>query len=495
MNVKRPIRTNKVSYPKLSCILLGLGLMISGCAPNLGNTATALRTNLDDMATSQAFEKMVTGPWPAANWWTAFADPQLNQLMMEALTDAPTLHAAEARVRRALAIAGVTAAARSPQATFHGSSTYQRFTQEGAVPPDLAGKKRSVNLLSLDMVFNLDLWGKNRSAYEAVLGEMRVMEIESAAAQLELTTAIATTYVRLNHAFAQSDIAAAILKQQEKVAELTARRVAAGIDSAVELNHTQGVAASTKTSIRALEEQISLLRNQLAVLVGAAPARGDSIVAPTLLSHHTVTLPSQLPAELIGRRPDILAQRWRIKAMNSRIAEAKAEFYPNINLISFAGFDSIGIENIITSGSRVFGIGPAISLPLFDGGRLRRNLEGRLAAYDENVEIYNALILDAIREVADQVASWQGVEAQQLEEQKAVTRFAEANRLALLRYRQGLSNYLTVLKTEEALLQEKRREATLNARQLEIMVALAKALGGGYLANGRIAGTVPVESL
>ena len=460
---------------------VAMALLLSGCAPNWGNAVMATRNNPDTLEASHALEGLGTGPWPEQSWWKAFGDPQLDQLMAEALTGAPTLRIAEARVGRALAIAGVVDAVRSPQVNLEGTSIYQRFTEKGAVPPSFAGEKRSVNLLTLGLNYDIDLWGKNRSAYEAALGEVRVAEVESAAARLQLTTAIAATYIRLNYAFEQCDVEAAILKQQEQVAELTAKRVKAGIDSAVELHHSQGLTASTKADIRALEEQINLLRNQLAALAGAGPDRCASITAPALRDSRNLTLPTQLPSQLIGRRSDIVAQLWRIESMSKRIEEAKAAFYPNVNLFAFAGFDSIGIENVLSSEGRVFGVGPAVTLPLFDGGRLRHNLGIREAEYDENIERYNSLIVNAIREVADQVVSWQGIKAQQQEEQKAVAGFEAANRLAMLRYRQGLADYLTVLATEEALLRERRREVALNAREFETSVALTKALGGGYL--------------
>ena len=477
-----------ISFRRLWGMHFFIILLLSGCAANWGDAVTATRNNPDALSVANVLAEVEPGPWPKHNWWEAFGDPQLDELMMEALSGSPTLRVAEARVRRASAIAGSVAAVRSPQLNLDGTSIYQRFTEKGAVSPSFAGEKRSVNLLTLGLNYDIDLWGKNRAAYKAALGEIRVAEVESAAARLQLTTAIAATYVRLNYIFEQYDVEAAILKQQEQVAELTAKRVEAGIDSAVELNHIKGMSASTKTNMRAQQEQIDLSRNQLAALVGAAPNRGTSIVAPVLLSHKKLALPTDLPSELIGRRPDVVAQMWRIEMMTKRIEEAKAAFYPNVNLVSFAGFDSIGIEHILSPGSRVFGIGPAITLPLFDGGRLRSNLGVREAEFDESIERYNGLIVNAVREVADQVVSWQGIEAQQREEQEAVAGFKEANRLALLRYRQGLADYLTVLATEEALLKERRREVTLNTRKFEISIALTKALGGGYLPDPVSAG-------
>jgi NodT family efflux transporter outer membrane factor (OMF) lipoprotein len=334
--------------------------------------------------------------------------------------------------------------------------------------------------LKLEFDYDLDLWGKNRAAYAVALGAVRVAEIEREMAKLALISSITRVYIRLDHAFQQLGVETELLRQREQIAELTLKRVASGLDSALELKHSQGLVASARADIRSSEERVALLRNQLAALAGAGPDRGISLKPPALLAQQELSLPAQLPSELIGRRPDVVAQLWRIEVMTKGIAEARAAFYPNISLTAFAGFDSIGIENILRGGSGVFGVGPALTLPIFDGGRLRGNLTLRRAEYDENVERYNALIVDAIREVADHLVSWRGIESQLTEEQEAEAKLEEANRLALLRYRQGLTGYLTVLATEGDLLRERLRTVALKARKFEVAVNLSTSLGGGY---------------
>jgi len=193
-----------------------------------------------------------------------------------------------------------------------------------------------------------------------------------------------------------------------------------------------------------------------------------------------IALPSTLPAELIGRRPDIAAARWRIEATSHEIASAKAEFYPNVNLVAFIGLQSLGASNLLSAASRVAGAGPAVTLPIFDAGRLRANLAGRDAEYDIAVEQYNQMVADAMRDVVDQLVSARSVDEQRIELRAAIGTAQEAYDLALLRYREGLGNYVQVLSAEQPLLFQRSLEADLDARALEIDINLVRALGGGF---------------
>jgi len=191
-------------------------------------------------------------------------------------------------------------------------------------------------------------------------------------------------------------------------------------------------------------------------------------------------LPSALPADLVGRRADLSAARLRVQAAAHDIDATKAEFYPNVNLIAFAGLGSIGYGKWLDADSRQYGIGPAIRIPIFAGGRLRATLSGRTADYDVAVESYNQTLFEAVREVADQVASLQSLAVQTTEQHDAQSAAESAYELALKRYQAGLTNYLTVLTAENNVLAQRRQAIDLKARVLEANVNLSRALGGGY---------------
>ena len=196
----------------------------------------------------------------------------------------------------------------------------------------------------------------------------------------------------------------------------------------------------------------------------------------------------RLPSELLGRRPDLIAQRLRAAAAAEAIKVRQAAFYPNVDLVAFAGFQRLGPGTLVSAAQRQIGVGPALDLPLFDGGRRRAQLAGADAAYDLAVDEYNQRLADALREVADQLSSLRSVADQRAEQQQALAAARDAYDLAVLRYREGVGNYLQVLTTEDRLLAQQRLEADLQARRLDLSVALAGALGGGYEAPaGRLA--------
>jgi NodT family efflux transporter outer membrane factor (OMF) lipoprotein len=206
-------------------------------------------------------------------------------------------------------------------------------------------------------------------------------------------------------------------------------------------------------------------------------------VEPALHAYgEALALPANLPADLLARRPDLAAQRWRLEAAASQIGAAKADFFPNVNLTAFAGFGATSLHglDLLGAGSGIAGVGPALHLPIFDAGRLRANLRGRYGEYDAATEQYNQTLVDALRQVADQVASVRAAHQQLADQEDALSAAEDAYRLTLDRYRAGLTSYLDVLVNEERLLAERLNRVRLRGRSLALAVGTIRALGGGY---------------
>jgi NodT family efflux transporter outer membrane factor (OMF) lipoprotein len=420
--------------------------------------------------------------WPRSDWWTAYDDPQLDALIDEALAESPTLRIAEARTRKALAFAATQKAVLYPQVNGDFDLSRQRAPEHGLTPPPFAGRWGTLYQLQATLDWELDLWGKNGDAYESARGRARAAEVDAYAARLALSVGIAQAYVQLDRAYLQLDVAQATLKEREQIYALTRDRNAAGIDSRLELKQAEAALPATREQIEQLQETIGLTRNALAALLGAGPDRGLAIARPVADALRPVALPSAVPAELLGRRPDIVAQRWRVEAAQKDIAGAKAAFYPDVNLVGLIGLQSFGATGFLSAASRMVGFGPAVSLPIFDGGRLRGNLAGADADYDIAVEQYNALLADALRDIVDQLTSFARVQAQHREQAQALADGQEAYDLAMLRYREGIGNYLQVLSAESPLLEQQSLEADLRARDLGISINLARSLGGDFTA-------------
>lgn len=467
---------------KPALALLSAVALLSGCASSSGLAPQAALDDPNRLAASSTLGGRPLSPaaWPKADWWKALGDPQLERLMDEALAGAPSLRLAEARVRRAIGVAQLQGAARYPSLQASGSVIRERFSEHGLIPPPFAGAYLTLPQLQASANYEFDLWGKNRAAYEAAVGEANAAQVDAQAARLALTVNIALAYGQLERAFLQLDVARKSLAQREQVFDLTRQRYEAGLDSRLAVKQAEAALPATREQIAQLEETIGLLRNQLAALAGKGPDRGLAIARPGEFAVAALALPSVLPAELLGRRPDIVAQRWRVEAASRQIQVARAQFYPNVSLTGFAGLQSISLSGFLDSGNRTFGIGPAISLPLFDSGRLRGNLSARNADYDAAVEQYNQALVEALREVADQLTSWRGLQEQLVQQAAAQSTSQEAYDLALLRYKEGVGNYLEVLSAETQLLQQQSLAAELKVRGLALSINLVRALGGGF---------------
>ena len=286
--------------------------------------------------------------------------------------------------------------------------------------------------------------------------------------------------MQLERAYLELDVARATLEQREEILALSRERNAAGIDSRLELKQAEAAVPASRAQLVQLEETIALTRDALAALLGQGPDRGATIARPTARALAAIAIPARLPADLLGRRPDIAAQRWRIEAARHDVDAAKAAFYPNVNLTALIGFQNLGAATLLTAANRELGAGPALSLPIFDAGRRRASLAARDAGYDAAVEQYNQALADALRDVADQLASSHSVDAQRSEQQQAIGAAEEAYRLAMLRYREGVGNYLQVLSSETLLFAQRSLDVELRARALDVSINLVRALGGGY---------------
>ena len=238
----------------------------------------------------------------------------------------------------------------------------------------------------------------------------------------------------------------------------------------------------TRAGVAVVEADIDLARHQLADLVGAGPDRGQQLKRPQLTAPADIALPSVLPADLLGRRPDVAAARAQVECAAHGVKAAEADFYPNVNLTAFAGLQSIGLSQLFEASDRIVGGGPALSLPVFNRRALRGALYTRQAQVDLTVAQYNQTLLDAVREVADVVANWRALERETLEQQLALDDAQRSYDLTTERYRAGLDNYLSVLSSQNQVLLAQGLRAELQARRLSFSVELVRALGGGYRA-------------
>jgi NodT family efflux transporter outer membrane factor (OMF) lipoprotein len=470
-------------------VLTGIAVAVLAACTHLSDEAShatawdAKALGLDSKTSSAAL--------PDTRWWLAYGDTQLDGLIEQALANNPTMHAVQARLARAQAASDAASGADSPQVGAGMDLTRQRMSANYIYPPPLGGAIINTGTLQASASWELDLFGKNRSALEATIGQVRAAQADAQAARVLLAANVARSYFALARIQGQIDIAQRALEQRKQIKELVQERFTAGLDTRVELTQSQGNMPDAQLQIEILNEQRGLTQNALAALV-ATPNRALAVEIPALAAIKTIASADTIPADLLGRRADIVAARWRIEAAGQEVKSAKALFYPNVNLVAFTGFASIGFDKLVQNGSDQWGVGPAIRLPLFESGRLRANLRGKAAERDAAIDAYNTLVLDAMRDVSDQLVSVQSIARQQVE-QKATQAAAEANvNMAQQRFQAGLTTRLQVLTAQANVLQQQRVAVDLAARALDVQVQLVRALGGGF---GSTETSSPVASL
>jgi NodT family efflux transporter outer membrane factor (OMF) lipoprotein len=471
-----PVRADRVGRWATSWLAAATlaGCALPGPQRPLAPTITAAAAGLDGAAAQgQAW------PWPAADWWHALGDPALDALIDQALAGQPGLQAVAARVGVADAVAQAAQAPLGPQAALAVDANRERFSNNGLLPPPIAGSTRTQLSVQVNARLALDLFGRNAAALRAAVGQQRAAAAELQAARVLLSAQLAHGWVGLARLLAQRDLAQQTLAQHEAQRALIAQRVAAGLDNAVALRAAEGRLPETRQQIEAVDGQIALARHQLAVLAGLAP-QALAGARPALAPLQLAALPDRLGADLLGRRAEVVAARWRVEAALAQIDNARAGFYPDIDLAGFVGLNALGLEKLLTLGSRQLGVGPALRLPLFDGGSLRAQLGARSAEADAAVAAYNQAVLQAAREAADASATLRAVAAQQAEQTRAAAAADATHALAEQRRRAGLANRLTVLDAETAVLAQRGVALDLHARALDAQVALMQALGGGW---------------
>ncbi|MDE2287731.1 MAG: efflux transporter outer membrane subunit [Burkholderiales bacterium] len=464
----------------LSMVCIAIAVLgLSGCANYMGIHSDKHIASPNAYATARSLPNQ-GGQWPTTDWAAQFGDPQLQQLIHEALAGNPDLQMAQARLAAARSQVEGAGAALLPRIGVSGDVYRQKFTEHTIYPPGYGGSWFTQGDAMANLTYELDLWGKNRAAQAQAISAEKAEEAADQEARLTVATAVARAYNQLAQQYALRDVLMRELKQREMLSHLARDRLKAGLDTEVETKQAQGNIADAKTQLSQLDGQILVTRHQLGALLGKGPDRGLQIARPRLATIASPRIPDNLPLNLLGRRPDIVAARWQVEAALKGVDVAKARFYPDINLMATIGFSSFGLGQLFTAASQQIQAGPAISLPIFDGGRLRANLKGEYARYEEAVASYDKTLNDALTDVADRLSNIHSTDQQLVTQAQAYDAAKSAYDLAVSRYKAGLAPQLVVLNAESFLLAQEQLRANLVATRRDQQMALIKAMGGGF---------------
>jgi NodT family efflux transporter outer membrane factor (OMF) lipoprotein len=461
-------------------VVLAAAIALAGCVPNLGPAPTAKPVTA--YATTESFQAPAAA-WPQDGWWRRYNDPQLNALIDEALANSPTLAEAQARVRHADALAQQVRAAGLPNLTANAQVGEVRQSYNMGFPPQfIPHGYHDTGQGSLNLNWDLDLFGRNRANLAAATSEAEAAQMDAAQSRLILTTDIVAAYADLARLYAEQEAQAETLANRRSTADLVDQRTRDGVANEGEASQARANATEAEQELANLNEQITIGQHLLAALAGEGPDRGLKLTRPAASTAAEFGLPQNLAVDLLGRRPDVQAARLRAEAAAKRIKAAKAGFYPNINLAAYIGRQALGLDLLREPTSTIGQVAGAMSLPIFDGGRLRGEYRGARADYDAAVAAYDETLIQALQQVADAATSVRELKGRLSLAQAALKDADNAYRIARLRYEAGLTNYLVVLTAENNVILQRRVAADLEARKLSVDAALARALGGGFTA-------------
>jgi outer membrane protein, multidrug efflux system len=457
--------------------MLTLALLLVACAtvpPKLPPPV------LRDHAPLAGLDTAPRAGWPQAQWWQAYGDTQLDELIARAMQNAPDLALAQARVQSAQQSARLAAAQAGLSINGQTQLARQRMSSHGLIPSQFLGFNWYNQAdLGAQLQYDFDWWGKKRAGIESALDQQRAAQAQQSAAALAIQHAVADTYFAWLADHARLQIAGQAVAVQQDLARIAALRVRQGVDLADTAHSAQAQLAAALEMQSALEGSARIRRAALASLLGIAPADLPALQASSL-PEITATLPVDAGLDLLARRPDIAANLWQVEAALKQTDVARAQFYPDISISAMAGLSSIDMDKLLTSDSRVFGATPALHLPIFSGGRLEANYGVSRAQLDSAVAQYNATVISAAREVATQVLSAQQT-AERTQQQAAQIR-ADIDLVASAeaRRRQGVRDARESLAARALLLQQRDAALQLKAQALATDLNLVKALGGGY---------------
>jgi len=431
------------------------------------------------MNENTGLENVGFGQWPNSEWWKEFQDPTLDHLIESSLAFSPTLKLAEARLKAAAEVTKERWSYLFPELAFDGNTNYEHFSKFGffrSVAPTVPPVINDITL-NLTYKWEIDFWGKNRDLLAAAVGEMDALAAEVEQAKLILTSSIAYDYAELQFLLRKKQILEEKEYNERAILKVRSQREKNALDTALVVLSAENGTLNVETQIADLDQQILEHIHELKALSGLGQdAELDIELRPFKLA---VSLPENLPLDLIARRPDLAAQKMRVEAAAKRIGAAKTDFYPSVNLMGYAGLESIHWNKIFKVASFNGSLEPAIHLPIFTAGRIRAQLMEKVAEFNEAVEQYNRLILDAAQDVADRLSDILQIEKQMALRQNSLEVLAKQEKLTRRRVEHALDDSIALYNIQNNLLDTELLFAGLEYGKQLANILLIRSLGGG----------------
>jgi outer membrane protein, multidrug efflux system len=429
------------------------------------------------------------------NFWEVFDDPVLTGLEQQATTNSPDLRAAFERVEEARAVARITRADLYPGVSLDPSGNRTRYSPGRTAQPGstVLGYTGSDYVLPLDLSYEVDLWGRVRRSFRAAREQAQASAAAYQNVMLSLQAEVAETYFSLRSIDLDRHVVAETIELRKKNLALVESLHQGGADSEVDVAEAETELASAQADFVGLDLSRAQLENALAVLCGQTPSSFS--LGETTRLYRPPAIPAGLPADLLERRPDVAQAERTMAAASEGIGIAQAAYFPSIQLTGSAGTESVALQDIFNWENRIWSIGPSISLPLFEGGRIKAGVERAKSAYQEAVAQYRSQVLVAFHEVEDGLAALRLLGEQYEAQMRALDGARKGAELSRARYKEGLASYFEVVIADRTMLENEITVYQLNGQRMVTTVLLIKALGGGWKADNALMtnGVTPLQ--
>ena len=415
---------------------------------------------------------------PRGKWWEIFGDPQLNALEEQVSEANQNVKVAEAHFRQARALIGFARAGLFPTVSAGFSASSLRDSTNRPFVTSANGASTGDFLLTGDISYEIDLWGRIRRSVTAAREEAQATAGDLESARLSIQAELAVDYLELRSADAQQRLLNDTVQAFKEALQLTINRFEGGAAPKSDVAQARTQLETTQVQATDIAVQRAQLEHAIAVLIGKPPA--EFSLQPAPLDLQPPDIPAGLPSELLERRPDIAAAERRVAEANEQIGIAKAAYFPTVTLNALLGFESSSIRNLGGWQSFLWAVGSSLAQTIFDGGRRRATSEAALANYDATVASYRQATLDAFQQVEDNLAALRILEQETQQQDRAVVSARESLQLFTNRYKGGVDNYLQVITAQTVALSNERNQVDIMRRRMDASVLLVKALGGGW---------------
>jgi outer membrane protein, multidrug efflux system len=432
------------------------------------------------------------GDWKAAQpldkqdrgeWWTVFADPQLDVLQAKVADANQDLKAAFARLQQARATTRITRASLFPTLTAAASATRARTSVNSPRFPRGTEPVGNNFDVEADFSYELDVWGRVRNAVSSAKATQQASAADLAALNLSIHAELATDYFALRAADAQQVLLDKTVADYTLSLKLTQNLYNGGGAALSDVAQAEAQLETARTQAADIRLQRAQNEHAIAVLLGENASTFKASLNPLAADMAPPAIDAGLPSSLLERRPDVAAAERRVASANAQIGVARAAYFPVFSLAAAAGFDSTNASTWLNAPSRLWSVGPSAVLTVFDAGRHQAQSAQAMAVYDEQVADYRGTVLSAFQEVEDNLAALRQLQQESVSEAAAVTATGTALQQAQYRYKAGIVTYLEVASTENTALQAQLASVSIQMRRMDASVLLVKALGGGWRAN------------